>query len=162
MFGVKSLVRISQFFESYLSTREIQPKSTQHKLRYRLEATALLLLVESLVKTVQHDEKQIGFSQLEKTRKILLETNKEHSIRLVWVDSRWLTVNVLEIPSMVTAHKPRRKLIFWHSQSLAATFLTVTSVIILRPASVGHIGNGLNIGDCFMMFCMPNFLPRQF
>ena len=68
--------------ESYFVTRDIQPKSTLHKLRYRREATALLPLVESLVKTVRHDEKQTAFSQLEKTRKISLETNKKHSIRL--------------------------------------------------------------------------------
>ena len=34
--------------------------------------------------------------------------------------------------------------------------------IILRPASVVHIGNRLKISHCFMISCKPNVLLKQF
>ena len=37
-----------------------------------------------------------------------------------------------------------------------------TRTPILRPASVVHIGNRLEIGQCFMATFMPNVLPTQF
>ena len=82
MFGGKKSWADITILEPYISTRKIQQKSTFVKIRYKREATALLPLINSLVKTVQHDEKQSAFSELEKTRSFSLETNKKHSIRL--------------------------------------------------------------------------------
>ena len=82
MFGGKKSWADITILEPYISTRKIQQKPTFVKIRYKQEATALLQLINSLMKTVQHDEKQSAFSELEKTRSFSLETNKKHSIRL--------------------------------------------------------------------------------
>ena len=63
--------------ESYISTRKIQQKTTHVRFRYRKPATALLPLSQSLLKIVQLKEKQSAISELEKNRRIPLETVKK-------------------------------------------------------------------------------------
>ena len=52
--------------------------------------------------------------------------------------------------------------IAYNTLQKADTSLFIKIIIILRPASVVHIGNRLKICHCFMMSCMSNALPMQF
>ena len=52
--------------------------------------------------------------------------------------------------------------IFWPSHPLCCIPHWTCNYIILRPASVVHIGNRLKNGHCFKVSCIPNVLPTQF
>ena len=57
-------------------------------------------------------------------------------------------------------HHVLKRLILWGESVMCS--LHGVQLVILRPASLVHIGNRLKIGHWSMMFCMPNILPTQF